>query len=882
VFIVFCRFGWLRRGACCLLLVMGFASFGLSARADEPPTRERLDFFERHIRPVLVDRCYQCHSAESPTLQASLRVDSASGMRRGGDSGPLFESGKPDESLLISSLRWESYEMPPDAKLPDQMVEHFVRWIEMGAPDPRQDEATVEMPGPDSAAAAAHWAFRRPILVDPPPVQAADWPRTDIDRFVLAGLEQHGLTPSPPADRRAQLRRLYYDLTGLPPSADELAQFAEADDDADPEVVDRLLDSARFGERWGRHWLDVARYADTKGYVFQEDRNYPHAYTYRDWVIRAFNQDMPYDQFLVAQLAADHLDDPSAKPATGFLTLGRRFINNRHEIIDDRIDVMTRGLMGLTVSCARCHDHKYDPIPTADYYALYGVFASSQEPGDEAAPLLLVDADKPYDPVIFVRGSPGNRGDRVARRFLSCLSEGEPQPFQHGSGRWELARAIADPANPLTARVWVNRVWLHLFGEGLVTTPSDFGMRSDPPSHPELLDWLACRFVEQGWSTKWLLREIVLSRVYRQASDDREDCAAVDPENRLLWRMNRRRLDLESLRDSLLVASGRLDTTMGGPSVELTQEPFPARRTVYGFIERQNLPAMFRTFDFAGPDTHSPKRPYTTVPQQALFLMNSPFALQQAMHLAQREEVKQAATDDQRIIQLYHLTLGRAPEDDELAVVRQFVTPGQGIGDRDRVSEPPTWQYGWGSYDESAAQVVFHPLPHFTGNAWQGGPKLPDPELGWVILNAGGGHPGNDARHAAIRRWTAPRAGRLTIGGNLEHPSEQGDGVRGRVASDRQGLVAQWTVHHGKTATRVEPLEVQAGETVDLITDCLDNPNFDGFRWTVTIRLEPADGSSPQTWDSAAGFGGPDPEAFDRWQQLAHVLLLTNEFAFID
>jgi hypothetical protein len=479
-----------------------------------------------------------------------------------------------------------------------------------GCPDPRQDDSTAEMPETDPAAAAAHWAFQPPVLVDPPAVQAADWPRTDIDRFVLASLEQHGLTPSPLADRRAQLRRLHYDLTGLPPSADELAAFAAADDQAYAAAVDRLLESPQFGERWGRHWLDVARYADTKGYVFQEDRNYPHAYTYRDWVIQAFNQDMPYDQFILAQLAADHLDDPSAKPATGFLTLGRRFINNRHDIIDDRIDVMTRGLMGLTVSCARCHDHKYDPIPTADYYALYGVFASSHEPGSEAAPLLLVDADQPYDPVIFVRGSPGNRGDRVPRRFLSCLSEGEPQPFERGSGRWEMAQAIANGANPLTARVWVNRVWLRLFGEGLVTTPSDFGTRSDPPSHPELLDWLACRLVQQGWSTKWLIRQIVLSNVYRQASDYRADCAAVDPENRLLWRMNRRRLDLEALRDSLLVAAGRLDTAMGGPSVELTQEPFPVRRTVYGFVERQNLPAMFRTFDFAGPDTHSPKRPY--------------------------------------------------------------------------------------------------------------------------------------------------------------------------------------------------------------------------------------------------------------------------------
>lgn len=872
--------GWLQRGGWRLVLIGGLMALGGDIRADEPATREQLDYFEKHIRPVLVDRCYSCHSADSPVLQGGLRVDSAPAMLRGGDSGPLFEPGNADDSLLIASLRWESYEMPPDAKLSDEVVQHFVRWIEMGAADPRVDEDAAPMTGPDAGAVATHWAFQPPVLVDPPEVQATDWPATDIDRFILAGLEQFALSPSPPADPRAQLRRLSYDLTGLPASFEELADFASADDEAYAAAVDRLLDSPHFGERWGRHWLDVSRYADTKGYVFQEDRNYPFAYTYRDWVIAALNKDMPYDEFVVAQLAADHLDDPSAVPATGFLTLGRRFINNRHDIIDDRIDVMTRGLMGLTVSCARCHDHKYDPVSIEDYYALYGVFASSREPQEESAPLLLVDTDKPYDPVVFVRGSPGNRGDRVPRRFLSCLSEGEPEPFSQGSGRLEMAQEIASESNPLTARVWVNRVWMHLLGEGLVTTPSDFGMRSDPPSHPELLDWLAVRFVQEGWSTKWLVRQIVLSNVYRQASDHQPYAATLDPENRLLWRANRRRLDLESLRDSLLVAAGRLDTTMGGPSVELTQEPFPVRRTVYGFIERQNLPAFFRTFDFAGPDTHSPKRPHTTVPQQALFLMNSPFVLQQAMHLAERDS-EHAASDDQRIVRLFQMALGREPAEDELQAAQQFLAAAQLAEDADGSEETARWQYGWGHYDESTSRVVFQALPYFTGNAWQGGPELPDPQLGWVMLNAGGGHPGNP-KYAAIRRWTAPRSGSLSIQGSLEHASDQGDGVRGRVISDRQGLIGQWTAHHGKTSTRVEPLDVQAGETIDLVTDCRENTNFDGFRWTARMRLESSGEGQPQTWDSAAEFAGPAPESLDRWQRLAHVLLLTNEFAFID
>lgn len=434
-----------------------------------------------------------------------------------------------------------------------------------------------------------------------------------------------------------------------------------------------MLASPQFGERWGRHWLDVARYADTKGYVFMEERKYPAAHAYRDWVIGAFNSDLPYDRFIVAQLAADQLDDPNAKPAMGFLTLGRRFLNNIHDITDDRIDVTTRGFLGLTVTCARCHDHKYDPIPTADYYSLYGVFTSSKETPQENAPAMLIDAEAPTEPVIFIRGNSGNRGPQVPRQFISCASVEEPKPFQKGSGRKELAEAIASADNPLTARVWVNRVWGHLFGKPLVTTPSDFGTRSDPPSHPEMLDWLATRFTAEGWSTKKLIRELVLSNVYRQASEDRSDCRQVDPENRLVWRMNKQRLELEPLRDSLLVAAGRLDTTMGGASVELTQAPYPTRRAVYGFIERQNLPGFFRTFDFAGPDTHAPQRPETTVPQQALFLMNSPFVLEQAEQLAKRTEIESAKTDDERIKKLYQFALGRSPTAEELAEATEFL-----------------------------------------------------------------------------------------------------------------------------------------------------------------------------------------------------------------
>ncbi len=638
-------------------------------------TAAELDFFEAKIRPALVNHCYTCHSVGAGEPKGGLRLDTAAGLLAGGGSGPAVVAGKPNESLLVEALRYESFEMPPQGKLPDDVIADFVHWIEMGVPDPRKETSEIA-PATPAAETGGFWSFQPPLEAEVPEPADSLWAQSDIDRFILVRLEGAGLEPSAPADRRTLLRRLWYDLVGLPPSADEVESFvADQSPDAVSKAVDRLLASPNFGERWGRYWLDVARYADTKGYVFQEDRNYAAAYTYRDWVISALNSDMPYDRFLVYQIAADQAAPPEEQPAAlaamGFLTLGRRFIQNKHDIIDDRIDVLTRGTMALTVSCARCHDHKYDPIPTADYYSLYGVFASSEEPGGDPSPLRLVDAASPVTPRILLRGNPGNRGPEVPRQFLAVLAGKDRRPFEQGSGRLELAQAIANADNPLTARVWVNRVWGHLFGEGFVTTPSDFGTRSDSPSHPELLDHLALGFIADGWSTKRLIRRIVLSSVYQQSSQHREDAAAVDPENRLLWKMNRRRLDLEALRDSLLAAAGSLDLTLGGPAVQLTEEPFPNRRTVYGFIERQNLPGMFRTFDFASPDAHAPKRYQTTVPQQALFMMNSPFVRQQAERLAGR--TAQIADRPQRIGELYRCVFSREPSDEQLRLATAFI-----------------------------------------------------------------------------------------------------------------------------------------------------------------------------------------------------------------
>ena len=394
-------------------------------------------------------------------------------------------------------------------------------------------------------------------------------------------------------------------MTGLPPTAAEVEWFVnDPAPDAFERVVERLLASPRYGERRARHWLDVARYADTKGYLFTQDRGYPNAYRYRDWVVRALNDDLPYDQFLVQQIAADRLPigaDRGPLAALGFLTVGRRFLGNPHDIIDDRIDVLMRGTMALTVTCVRCHDHKYDPIPTSDYYSLYGVLASTIEPAEPADLMTLADAEQPVEPHVFVRGNPGNVGEAVPRQFLSLVAGEHRRPFGSGSGRLELARAIVDPCNPLTARVIVNRVWLYYFGEGLVRTPSDFGIRSEAPSHAALLDYLASSLVASGWSLKDLQRTILRSAAYQQASLERADCRGVDPENRLVWRMNRKRLDFEGIRDSLLAVSDHLDGKIGGPAVELTQMPGTARRTIYGLIDRQNLPGLFARLILPAP-----------------------------------------------------------------------------------------------------------------------------------------------------------------------------------------------------------------------------------------------------------------------------------------
>lgn len=1084
-----------------------------AAQAIDPA---QLEFFEKKIRPVLVESCYSCHSATAEKVKGGLLLDTKAATLKGGDNGPALVPGNPDKSALILAIRYadENTAMPPKKRLPAEVVADFEAWVKMGAPDPRDGKA-VTATELEKEKAKQHWAFQPVKAPALPEVKNSRWVRNPVDQFVLAKQEAAGLKPSPQADKRTLLRRASYGLTGLPPTDEELQAFEK---DKSPEafekIVDRLLASPRYGERWARHWLDVARYADTKGYVFEEERRYPYSYTYRDYVIRAFNEDLPYDRFLVEQIAADHLDlgeDKRPLAAMGFLTLGRRFLNNIHDIIDDRIDVISRGTLGLTVACARCHDHKFDPISAKDYYALYGVFSSSHEPNEkpllgkasippqfpayeaerkkrvaeledykssklaeartkvrsligsylhvthqlsltnngdkleklareaklepsiarrfvdkakdwqknhdplfapwfefaalpegdfaskaaaiaqqlpenpkinpllakafypppaslkdvaeaynklfsgidsqwkeasgkqaksledanaeqlrqflfaegspanpnddevrrtfdtpvqqrvralqrkvdeldathEGAPpraMALADNNNPGDARVLKRGNPGTPGDVAPRRFLEVLSKPEDKPFTKGSGRLELAQSIASPENPLTARVMVNRVWMHHFGKPLVSTPGDFGVRTEAPAQRELLDYLAARFMDEGWSLKKLHKLILTSATWQQASDENPKFFAKDPLNNLLWKQNRQRLDFEALRDSFLNAAGKLDLTMGGHAVDITVEPFPARRSVYAYIERQNLPGLFRTFDFASPDVSTPQRFYTTVPQQALFLMNSPFVVDQARALAGQVE-KAAKSPDHQVDLLYERVLQRDASRDEKRLAKSFLTS---TTSEDSLAMLNPWSYGYGEFDATAGKLKdFKPLPKFRekDKQWRGGDKLPDDKLGWVFLGADGGHPGN--KFAAVRRWTAPSAGEVSISGELSRSSDAGDGVRGSVVSSKRGLVGTWQVKNGKIATPIDKLTVAKDETLDFVVDCIGDENSDSFVWAPTVRLlgKPSDPSMATEWNSRAQFAGPAkarPAPLKPLEQLAQVVLLSNEFSFVD
>jgi hypothetical protein len=507
-------------------------------------------------------------------------------------------------------------------------------------------------------------------------------------------------------------------------------------------------------------------------------------------------------------------------------------------------------------------------------------------PGAPPHAVYLVDRETIVKPRVFKRGNPATKGDEVPIQYLSLVAGDRRQPFRHGSGRLEMARAIVSKDNPLTARVMVNRVWAWHFGQGLVSTPSDFGTRCEPPSHPELLDYLAARFVENGWSIKKLHRLILLSSTYRQASADNAAAAAVDPANRLVWRFNRQRLDFEAMRDSLLAVSGELDLSAGGRPADMLRS---ARRSVYGKVDRQFLPGVFRTFDFANPDLHIPQRASTTVPQQALFFMNSGFVADRARALAKRPEVASAASPAERVRRLYELCYQRPPTSQQEQAALAFVAhqppapvPAPG---------PPVataWQYGYGEINTVSKRIInFQKLPHFTGSAWQGGAAWPDAALGWVQLTAEGGHAGNDPAHAAVRRWVAPRDCAVSVTGTVRHKNEAGDGVVATIVSSRDGVLASYTLHNRTAAAQIEPVNVKKGDTLDFVVDRNADLNSDDFEWSPTIAdlgPTPPDGG-PKSWDAKKEFRpapAPPPAPLTAWEQLAQVLLESNEFLFVD
>ena len=862
-----------------ILVATGPAAFGI----------DPAEFFESRVRPVLVANCYACHTA---TRLGGLELTSREALVKGGNSGSAIVPGKPDESLLMKAVSYShpKLKMPPSGRLRDRELEDLAEWIRAGAiwPEKRLTQKSKAI----TPEQRAFWSFQPVRKPDPPATRNTLWPKTPIDRFLLARLEEKRLDPLPPAGRSTLIRRAYFDLIGLPPTPEQVDRFvADPSPQAFSRVVEDLLGSAHYGERWGRHWLDIARYGD-EHLASTRDDPYPNAFRYRDWVVRAFNEDMPYDLFVKAQIAGDLLqgvDRARVLPGLGFHAL-------RPEFQDDRVDVTTRGFLGLTVACAECHDHKYDPIPTEDFYALQGIFASTstrnypladaeaaaawdkkkneidqlekelkeflkretqqvgeilagevskylmassrsilgrpnsgnkldeqvvarfvtylngprehpflkkwdalvkarapeaelqsaadgfqalalsiirekraldaakgalepakailwkdlyfsnprpdlpylpplgllyfgevnQYPGYERHvirfleggrrrhidgliaeierlkhalppqyPLLngLADSDKPANLKVRIGGNAANLGNEVPRRFLSILSPGDPKPFTKGSGRLELAEAIADPRNPLTARVMVNRVWRHHFGEGLVRTPGNFGQTGERPTHPELLDYLAARFVEQGWSIKALHREIMLSAAYQLSSTPSEKHAAIDGDNKLLWRANRRKLEAEAIRDSLLATAGRLDRAVGGEPTWLTENfatrqgpdgeadkysqaaewitGLRSRRTLYGYVARRRPDHTLALFDFPSPSSTADRRFATATPLQRLFFLNSEFVARQAEGLASR--VKTEPTDGAKIRQIYRILFSRDPEPSEVELGERFL-----------------------------------------------------------------------------------------------------------------------------------------------------------------------------------------------------------------
>jgi hypothetical protein len=691
------------------LLSLLLVPFRVWAGETRPVQTADLDgrvFFEQHIRPLLARHCYACHSREAKKLRGGLLLDSKDGWQKGGDSGPALVPGQPERSLLVRAVCYaDELKMPPKGKLTDREIELLVSWVRRGAPDPRTAAIAPGTRILNVEEGRRHWAFQ-PLHILPPPQLVDDsLCRTPVDCFVLAKLQEKGLHPNAEADRRTLARRLYFDLLGLPPPPEEIETFVrDPDPQAYEKLVARLLASPHYGERWARHWMDVARFAESHGY--EQDYDRPYAYPYRDFLIQSLNADMPYDQFIRWQIAGDELapDQPTALAATGFLGGGpfptqlteAEFESARYDELDDMAATTGQAFLGLTIGCARCHDHKYDPIPTHDYYRLASTFTTTirseidlaLRPGEkpvkvqvssEGFPHTKHNADERkfphfYQQTYFLqRGDPNQKRGVATQGFLTVLErKGKDEAYWRATPplgwkrtsfrRAGLARWLTDSDNGaghLAARVIVNRLWQHHFGRGLVATPNDFGAQGEPPTHPELLDWLADDLIRHGWRLKRLHELLVTSAVYRQNDAFDEERARIDREDRYYWRRTPRRLEAEPIRDALLQTAGLLDTRMYGPG---TLDPAMRRRSVYFFIKRSQLIPMMMLFDWPEHLTSIGGRATTTVAPQALLFLNSPQCRQYAAGLANRLAGLPAEAALERA---YQLALGRAPEPEE-------------------------------------------------------------------------------------------------------------------------------------------------------------------------------------------------------------------------
>lgn len=1087
----------------------GMAALALSVSAEAasfPP--DQIEFFEKNIRPILAERCTDCHGPHKH--ENGLRFDTQAAVTRGGDYGKVIEPGNPAASKLIKAVkRLPGVEAMPKKGEPlsaDQIA-LLEKWITMGAPWPEDKVATAEKPKWEE-----HWAFQKVVK---PAVPALPGATNPVDAFVKTKLTKAGMKPAPPADAATLCRRLYLDLTGLLPSYEQVQSFQKAHKadaaGATRALVDNLLSSPHYGERWARYWLDVARYSDTEGYqVAGKDIRYPYAYTYRDWVVKSLNADMPYDQFVKLQLAADKMvaaDSPDLA-ALGFLTVNDTFINNRDLQTDDRIDVTARGLLGLTVACARCHNHKYDPIPAKDYYSLYSIFNSSVIPDElpvigkptsevayasfkaemgkveekrtaykkdvfddirkperiteylaflqeakvknlkedayrgrvgqlklrdkvakkwdtlldqakthpalaawnefsklseaefaakapevlarlqtpeakslpevtsaftskpapknfnevaatyaaiflkhlnppaegqkdgiyellmrpaspmsvtvdgmdvlftrrdlesvvqfnnqmkrieltnEGAPpraMVMNDRPKPADMRVFIRGNPGRPGELAPRGNLTLLGG---QKYTEGSGRLDLASAIVNRDNPLAARVMVNRVWLQHFGKALVNNPSDFGVQTPAPEQVDLLNYLSATFMEQGWSLKKLHRLILTSATYQQSTQTTDEKETKDAENFLLSRFNRTRMDYEAMRDAVVKVAGVLNEgEMGGRPVALNAPHVDSARTVYHFVDRYDQATVPAMFDFANPDQHSPQRYVTTVPQQALFLMNSPFMQKQAAALSSKLPVLGSTPDSGTIKELYHRALQRDPQPDEVELAQRFLNDA---GDLQKLAAF-RWSYGTERLvrDDSgkASLVDWKPFgvlkPLHKRPTWSHTGTVPDPEWRYAMLYENGGHAPKDD-FVVTMRWEAPEDMTIRISGELKRDNDRGNGVRGLIFSSRTGLLTEAMAEpkNRRAAMAVNSLVVKKGDALHFCVSSENgNTDSDTFEWAPEIARLNGDGTVELLTNARTDFCGTDRWPLNRAKpqsalaQLAQALIMSNEFMFVD